>query len=84
MNHSLNTGNNHSQSQCALTMTEQNLTLYLFLFFAVLKGNYTGDCKLLKFLLGTFMWNHEGNAGDTDAITHHYHCRLMAVPSLCS
>lgn len=28
------------------------------------------------------MWNQQGAAVDMDAITHHYHSRLMAVSSL--
>lgn len=58
---------------------------HFFLISALLKGNYTGDGQLLKFLLGTFMWNHQGTTVWVgNAITHHYHRRLMAVAPLRS
>lgn len=58
---------------------------HFFLVSALLKGNYTGDGQLLKFLMGTFMWNHQGTTVCVGkAITHHYCRRLMAVVPLRS
>lgn len=58
---------------------------HFFFISVLLIGNYTGDGKLLKFLMGTFMWNHQGTTVRVgNAITHHYHRSLMAVAQLHS